>query len=152
MTPPYLDYALPDLQATAALAGKLARHLQAGDFLALEGALGAGKTAFARALLQKWGVDGDIPSPTFTLVQQYDAPDFAVSHFDLYRLKKAEELEELGWDDALTDSVTLVEWPERAAAYLPGRRLILHFALNDTGQRRVRLTPMGAWPWFKEIK
>jgi tRNA threonylcarbamoyladenosine biosynthesis protein TsaE len=135
---------LPDLAATQALAARLAPHLQQGDFIALSGDLGAGKTEFARSLLIAMGVTGEVPSPTFTLVQTYDCGGLHVSHFDLYRLKSSEELDELGWDDALADGVALVEWPERAGSRLPPDRLGLHFSF-DGGERRVTVTRDGIW-------
>ena len=136
---------LSDMAATEALAARLTPHLQRGDMLALHGQLGAGKTAFARALLRALGVTGEVPSPTFTLVQLYDLPALSVAHFDLYRLRSAEELDELGWDDACFDGVTLVEWPERAAGRLPQDRLALHFGMDDQGGRCCILEPYGTW-------
>ena len=111
--------ALPGLAATDALGRRLADGLKRGDALALWGDLGAGKTTLARAILRALGVTEDVPSPTFTLVQRYDTPRLTVHHFDLYRLKREAELDELGWDDALADGAALVEWPERAGARLP---------------------------------
>lgn len=136
---------LPDLAATEKLAREFVPLLRTGDLLALQGPLGTGKTTFARALLQALGVSGDVPSPTFTLLQTYETKRFPVTHFDLYRLKSAAELDELGWDDALTEGVTLVEWPERAADRLPEDRLTLHFALDAKGARSCRIEASGAW-------
>ena len=110
-----MDLALPDLAATAVLGRRIAGQLRAGDVVALSGDLGAGKTTLARAILAGLGVDENVPSPSFTLVQSYDAPGLRVSHFDLYRLKNPSELQELGLDDALEDGAALVEWPERAS-------------------------------------
>ncbi len=142
---PHLDVPLPDLDALRDLAEKLAPNLRRGDVLALSGDLGAGKTEFARALLRVLGVTGDIPSPTFTLLQTYDTANFIVTHFDLYRLKAPDELNELGWDDALADGVTLVEWPERAAGRLPENRLEFTFKLEPDGLRNVVIEPFGIW-------
>ncbi len=136
---------LPDLAATAALAARLAPRLRPGDVLLLEGDLGAGKTAFARALLRVLGVEGEIPSPTFTLVQAYDAPKMAVFHFDLYRLEKPDEVEELGLDEALADGLVLVEWPEKAASRLPVGALVLFFGMSPDQKRFVRVQAPGAW-------
>ncbi|MFY9287766.1 MAG: tRNA (adenosine(37)-N6)-threonylcarbamoyltransferase complex ATPase subunit type 1 TsaE [Alphaproteobacteria bacterium] len=136
---------LPTLEATSALARRLAPQLMQGDLLALKGDLGAGKTTFARALLQEMGVMGDVPSPTFTLVQSYDPPPFAVHHFDLYRLKTADELDELGWDEALTEGVSVVEWPERAEGRLPKDYLLLRFTMDDKKSRHCTLEPHGLW-------
>ncbi|HEU0095401.1 MAG TPA: tRNA (adenosine(37)-N6)-threonylcarbamoyltransferase complex ATPase subunit type 1 TsaE, partial [Rhizomicrobium sp.] len=110
---------LPDLDATAHLGAAIAAGLRMGDVVALWGDLGAGKTTLARAILRALGVTEDVPSPTFTLVQSYDTSRFAVAHYDLYRLKSAREIRELGFDEALEDGVALVEWPERAPEALP---------------------------------
>ena len=111
-----MDVALPDLAATAALGARIAAALRPGDAVALEGDLGAGKTTLARAILAALGLDENVPSPTFTLVQTYDTPQLRVSHFDLYRLKSEAEMQELGLEEALEDGAVLVEWPERAEA------------------------------------
>jgi len=138
------EYPLPDLEATQKLAVSIAPHLRRGDVLALQGELGAGKTEFARLLLRALGVMGDVPSPTFTLVQTYEAKDLLISHFDLYRLKSSHELEELGWEDALSDGLSLVEWPERATGRLPEDRLVLTFSLAD-GKRNCHIEKCGHW-------
>ena len=144
-TAPHLEINLPDLAATRALAARIVPLLRQGDVLTLSGDLGAGKTEFARALLRALGVIDDIPSPTFTLVQTYETKNFSVSHFDLYRLKSSDELDELGWNDALADGAVVVEWPERAGARLPADRLELHFALMPDGVRRCAFKPCGNW-------
>jgi tRNA threonylcarbamoyl adenosine modification protein YjeE len=136
---------LADLAATERLARNLAPLLRRGDVLALQGDLGAGKTSFARALLRALGVEGDVPSPTFTLVQIYDTPAFSIHHFDLYRLKDSSELDELGWDEVLVSGVTLVEWPERAANRLTQGSLTLHFVLDDRGGRQVGFEGQDGW-------
>lgn len=140
-----LVYSLPDMKATENLAGRLAPCLKRGDILALQGPLGAGKTAFARALLHTLGVRGDVPSPTFTLMQNYDLPAFTLHHFDLYRLKSEDELDELGWDEALADGVSLIEWPERCAGRLPSEVLLLQFTIDDANNRICTLRPQGDW-------
>lgn len=128
---------LPTLASTQAFARKLAPWLKAGDVLALYGDLGAGKTTFARALLGELGVTDDVPSPTFTLVQVYEGPAFPIYHFDLYRLKQPQEVEEIGWDEACAQALTLVEWPERAGPFLPRNRLRLLFEVDPQGSRRI---------------
>lgn len=104
---------LSDETATAELGARIARGLEPGDAVLLKGDLGAGKTTLARAILRALGVEGHVPSPTFTLVQAYQAQDLPVFHYDLYRIENPRELAELGIDDALDDGVLLVEWPER---------------------------------------
>ncbi len=138
------EVALPDLAATGALGAGIAAGLKTGDAVALWGDLGAGKTTLARAVLRALGVEEDVPSPTFTLVQTYDTPKLAVSHFDLYRLKQARDLEELGFEDALADGAVLVEWPERAPEALPVDSL--HVRLGTSfGTRTARLTGPDRW-------
>ena len=114
-----MDVVLPDLAATASLGARIAAVLKPGDVVALAGDLGAGKTTLARAILRALGVAEDVPSPTFTLVQCYETPRITLSHYDLYRLKQAAEMNELGLEEALEDGAALVEWPERAGSYLP---------------------------------
>ena len=134
-----------DLIALDRLAQRLALVLKPGDLIALSGPLGAGKTSFARFLLARLGVAGEVPSPTFSLVQAYASSRFTVHHCDFYRLE-ARELTELGLDDLLASSVTLVEWPERAGDWLPDDRLDI--AMDETAEpnrRRVMLTGRGSW-------
>ncbi|MGE0255839.1 MAG: tRNA (adenosine(37)-N6)-threonylcarbamoyltransferase complex ATPase subunit type 1 TsaE [Alphaproteobacteria bacterium] len=131
---------------TARLAARLAPHLAAGDVVTLAGDLGAGKTTFARGLLAAFGHRGEVPSPTFTLVQVYDDLPVPVWHVDLYRLAVADDLVELGIAEALAGSIVLIEWAERAAALLPADRLDvrLDFADAETA-RRLTLTGSGRW-------
>lgn len=139
------EFLLPDLAATAALADKLAPLLRARDVVTLHGDLGAGKTTFARALLKALGIGDEVPSPTFTLVQSYEGSAFSIYHFDLYRLKAPEEIEEIGFEDACADGLVLVEWPEKALPFMPRDRLELFFAMDDRGNRKVELRGLGAW-------
>jgi len=137
------EIALPDLDATARLGAAIAGGLQPGDAVALWGDLGAGKTTLARAILAALGVTEDVPSPTFTLVQSYDTQP-PVSHYDLYRLKSARELEELGFDDTLLDGAVLVEWPERAPEALPPEALHVRLGIRENG-RSAKLTGPARW-------
>lgn len=139
---------LADLDATAKLAAAVARLLRVGDVVALEGDLGAGKTAFARALIRELtGQDEEVPSPTFTLVQTYEASDFEIWHFDLYRLEKPEDAFELGIEDAMADGVCLIEWPDRLGAWLPRDRLTVAIAYGpDESERVAMLSGGGDWP------
>src|ERR1700722_14784339 len=113
------EVALPDLAATAALGARIAAELRPGDAVALAGGLGAGKTTPGRPILRALGVSESVPSPTFTLVQTYRASGMSVSHYDLYRLNQASEMNELGLDEALEDGAALIEWPDRATGHLP---------------------------------
>src|SRR5579863_8278308 len=128
-----MTVALPDLAATASLGAAIAGRLAPGDAVLLKGDLGSGKTTLARAILAALGVTENVPSPTFTLVQAYETPRLMVSHYDLYRLKRDSELEELGLEDALDQGAALIEWPERAEGRLPAGALI---ALLDADQER----------------
>jgi tRNA threonylcarbamoyladenosine biosynthesis protein TsaE len=135
---------LPDLEATEALARAVAAHARAGDVVLLEGPLGAGKTAFARAFLRAAASDPtlEVPSPTFTLVQSYETRLGPVHHFDLWRIENAGALEELGWDEALED-IVLVEWPDRLGALRPRNALTLALQPGEGDARTVRLS---GWP------
>jgi len=137
------EFPLPDLDATTALGRAIASGLGTGDAVALWGDLGAGKTTLARAILQALGVKEDVPSPTFTLVQSYDTTP-PVAHYDLYRLKSAREMEELGFEDALDRGAALVEWPERAPEALPPEALHVRLGMRETG-RLARITGPGRW-------
>jgi tRNA threonylcarbamoyladenosine biosynthesis protein TsaE len=135
---------LPDLAATEALAGAVAGLTRKGDAILLDGPLGAGKTAFARAFLRAATGDPglEVPSPTFTLVQDYDTPRFVAHHFDLWRLDGPAGLAELGWDEA-RDDVVLVEWPDRLGARRPADALAVTLAPVSDGARRASLS---GWP------
>ena len=148
---PAIDVVLPDEAATAALARALAGRCRAGDVIALKGELGTGKTSFARAFINALprpdGATGpeEVPSPTFTLVQTYDRLPAPVWHFDLYRIEAAEEIFELGIEEALADGITLIEWPERLGALLPRVHLELLLCYEPRG-RRATLAGTGDWP------
>lgn len=144
---------LKDLEATARLARRLARAARSGDMIGLSGDLGAGKTTLARAFLDALGDRGEVPSPTFTLVQVYDRGTVRVWHFDLYRLDRSEEVVELGFDDALADGICLVEWPERLGDLLPRDRLEVALFFADREEERLtRLTAFGSWtPRLAEV-
>lgn len=128
---------LPSPDATADLARRLAADLSAGDVLLLEGGIGAGKTHFARALIQSLlVVPEDVPSPTFTLVQTYETRSGPLWHADLYRLTSAEEIEELGLADAFEEAICLVEWPARLGEIRPEGALTLAFAIPEAEDTR----------------
>ena len=144
---------LPDEAATLAFGRRLAAVVRRGDFIALEGELGAGKTALARALISALpGPDGveiseEVPSPTFTLLQVYERLPAAVWHFDLYRISQPEEIYELGFEEALAEGITLVEWPQRlGGAFQIESRLDLRFFFTaDAEARQLELRGGAAW-------
>ncbi|HEY1613966.1 MAG TPA: tRNA (adenosine(37)-N6)-threonylcarbamoyltransferase complex ATPase subunit type 1 TsaE [Rhizomicrobium sp.] len=140
---------LLDLGQTNAFAQRIAAGLRAGDVLALRGDLGAGKTALARLILRALGVDDTVPSPSFTLLQEYETPRLHLSHFDLYRIEDASELDELGFEDSLGQGVVLIEWPERAEARLPADRLDLTLEIMGDTARRVTWTGPGRWSYLR---
>lgn len=131
---------LADEAATAALGRRLAAVLQTG-VVYLEGELGAGKTALARAILQGRGFTGKVKSPTYTLVEPYHVEGDNIYHLDLYRLSDPEELEWLGLRDMLEGRhLLLIEWPTRGAGYLPAPDLVVELDYLDDG-RVVNLRP-----------
>ncbi|WP_044007851.1 tRNA (adenosine(37)-N6)-threonylcarbamoyltransferase complex ATPase subunit type 1 TsaE [Jannaschia sp. CCS1] len=132
---------LPTPEATDALAAALARVLRPGDTLLLSGALGAGKTHLARALIRAHlGNPAEpVPSPTFTLVQTYDGDDTALWHADLYRLGDIGEVDELGLDEAMEQAICLIEWPDRLAPDWPGAAVLLHLTRHADDTRTLAL-------------
>src|SRR5262249_9879537 len=112
-----LDVMLPDEQATGQLARELAAVVAPGDMITPAGALGSGKTTFARGLIRQLSGDDalEVPSPTFTLMQVYELQRGSIAHVDLYRVNSSDELVEMGFTDLGTDVIGLVEWPDRAA-------------------------------------
>ncbi|MEO8454775.1 MAG: tRNA (adenosine(37)-N6)-threonylcarbamoyltransferase complex ATPase subunit type 1 TsaE [Sphingomicrobium sp.] len=135
---------LKDEQATAQVGAALAAVARAGDVITLSGPLGVGKTALARGFLAALDHRGEVPSPSFAIVQPYEDVDPPVWHVDLYRIEDPSELEELGLDSAV-DAVLLVEWPERAGdhAWPDALRLSLEFA--EDGARRLTAKVPPSW-------
>lgn len=124
--------------ATAALGAELAAELRPGDLVILEGDLGAGKTALARAIIRHLAGDPalEVPSPTFALVQPYDTPKGPVLHADLYRLGDPREVEELGLLDN-PSAIVLVEWPERSPEIVAAASLVVALAIPPGGDGRL---------------
>ncbi len=125
-------------QETIGYAEKFAQDLKSGDVVLLYGNLGVGKSVFARAVIRATCAqqDMEVPSPTYTLVQTYDADKGTVWHFDLYRLADESEIYELGWEEALSDGIILVEWPERLGGLLPSKRIELHISAQGQPDQR----------------
>jgi tRNA threonylcarbamoyladenosine biosynthesis protein TsaE len=139
------DFRLDDEAATARLGASVGQALAAGEAVCLSGPLGAGKSTLARGLIRaRTTPDEEVPSPTFTLIQTYEAAGLAIAHLDLYRLASPEEAYEIGLDEALADGAALIEWPERLEGRLPPDRLDIDLAF-DGESRRARLTGHGAW-------
>src|SRR5262252_2179932 len=138
-----LEFTLANEEATRQFAADVANMLEPGDFVALAGDLGAGKTTFVRAMIAYLANDAaiEVPSPSFTLVQRYDLPRFHVVHADLYRLSGASELAELGLDE-IADAVVVMEWPDRAGNALPKSRIDIMFALSPSDGIEHRIVHM----------
>jgi tRNA threonylcarbamoyladenosine biosynthesis protein TsaE len=138
---------LPDLAATERFAAEVAAAVRPGDAILLSGPLGAGKTAFARALLRAAADDPalEVPSPSFTLLQSYDTHRGTVHHFDLWRLDGPAALAELGWEDARQD-IVLVEWPDRLGSLSPPDALRLEFQPAEGPEESdVRIVRVEGW-------
>ncbi len=144
---------LPDLNAMQSLGNRIARALQIGDVIALSGGLGAGKTTLARAIIAGLGYGGEVPSPSFAIIEVYDPPTVAMPlvHADFYRLKHPAEVEEIGLDDYRQNGVLIAEWPEHAGGFAqePGCLSVLletaengRFAIARAGQNW-----LGREPW-----
>jgi tRNA threonylcarbamoyladenosine biosynthesis protein TsaE len=138
---------LEDEDATARLGADLARVARPGDVITLSGPLGVGKTAFARGFIAALGHEGEVPSPSFAIVQPYEDICPPVWHVDLYRVEKNSELEELGFDSA-ADAVLLVEWPDRAGVWREALALSLAFGQNEDRILTAKVPPSweGRWP------
>ena len=141
---------LPDLAAMEALGTRIAARLRPGDVVALSGGLGAGKTTLARSIIAALGHEGEVPSPTFTIIEVYDALDPALVHADFYRLEHPEDARELGLDEYRDGAVLIAEWPDHAGGFEhePG---CLSITLEIVGQGRIAIARPGSdwltrWP------
>ena len=128
---------------------QLAPFLSAGDVLALRGGLGVGKTTFSRGLIQSFIKGGEVPSPTYTLVQTYECSDFDLWHCDLYRLDNPPDVLELGLIDMEDDIVSLIEWPDKMGTYLSADALNVHIDFHDQGRE---LSLSGSDVWASRLK
>ncbi len=138
-------YPLPDLAAMKSLGRRIAARLRPGDVVALSGGLGAGKTTLARGIIAALGHAGEVPSPTFSIIEAYDPPAVRLPlvHADFYRLKHPGEADEIGLDDYREGAALLAEWPEQAGgfAHEPGCLSIL---LESDGNGRIAIARAGA--------
>jgi len=142
-----MNLTLSDEAATRRLGHHLAGRVRPGDVIALWGGLGSGKSTLARAFIRALTTpDEEVPSPTFTLVQQYEGSAGLIWHFDLYRLDKPADALELDIEEAFIDGISLIEWPDRLGRHLPGQRLDVALEPgDDEGERRVIMTGHGSW-------
>ena len=140
---------LADEEATARLGAGLASLARPGDVITLSGPLGVGKTALARGFISALGHDGDVPSPSFAIVQPYEELEPGVWHVDLYRIDESSEIDELGLDSAV-DAVLIIEWPERAGGGAWPDALALSLDFGQNGDRiltaKVPRSWEGRWP------
>lgn len=136
-----MEFIAENLDDTKAFAKQFASMLKAGDVVLLTGDLGAGKTTFVKAVAKELGFDGLVTSPTFTLLNQYNAK-FPIYHFDMYRLKSSAEAIESGLDEILrnNEGVCFVEWPQKVAGILPERNIMLDISVLGTNERKFRVT------------
>lgn len=150
MAPTLFEKTLSDENATTAFAAQVAPLLRPGDTLLLEGDIGAGKSAFSRSLIRAClGRMEDVPSPTFTLVQTYEAPVCDIWHCDLYRLSHPDEAFELGLEEAFETAICLIEWPDRLGDAAPASALHLAFS---AGENAHHVRAFGPAAWAERLK
>jgi len=134
---------------TRSFGGRLAAQLLPGDVLLLYGDMGAGKSELVRGVAKGLGVDGIVPSPTFTILRVYDSGRIPLYHFDWFRIRGAEELYELSMDEYLYgDGVAAVEWPDCAMDVIPAQHLRIRLTVVDECRRQIDLQPVGG---FREV-
>ena len=136
---------LADAAATAAVGARFAPLLRPGDIITLEGPLAAGKTTLLRGLIAALGHDGEVPSPSFAIVQPYETLHPPLWHVDLYRIEHPAELVELGLDDIGETGVLLIEWPERAGHGAWPDALVLSLGVEPDGARVLTAMVPAAW-------
>lgn len=142
-----MEVDLPDLAAMDAFGKRIAEQLRAGDVVALSGGLGAGKTTLARSIIAALGYENEVPSPTFTIIETYDAPPLRlpVVHADFYRLEHPDERHEIGLDDYREGAALIAEWPENAGGFAH-EAACLSITLETVGQGR-KATAQGGTDW-----
>jgi tRNA threonylcarbamoyladenosine biosynthesis protein TsaE len=138
-----VKFELPDLSAMEAFGRRIAARLRPGDVVALSGGLGAGKTTLARAIIAASGHRGEVPSPTFTILETYDELELPLVHADFYRLENPAEVEELGLDDYRDGAALLAEWPDNVGGFAHETQC-LSIALETLGNGRVAIVEPGA--------
>ena len=150
---PVIRLELSDLEATRRFGSLLAAQLKIGDVIALSGALGVGKSALARSIIQAIDPnEDDVPSPTFTLVQQYALADGTpLWHLDLYRIDNPEDAMALGLDEAFADAVCLIEWPDRLKKFMPKTNLSIHLFANDVADDAVGESGVDSTSRFADV-
>lgn len=120
------------------LARKLAARINSGDVIVFEGDLGSGKSFFCREIIKfLCGSNTKVTSPTFNILQTYESPNFTIYHYDLYRVEHVSELYELGFEDAFSANVALIEWPEIAHELLPNNTIFIRIEIIDKTSRRI---------------
>ncbi len=141
---PTISRFLANPAETTRLGAAIGGYLRPGDVVGLSGPLGAGKTALARGVIGEFAGAKEVPSPTYGLVESYVGKRCALWHFDLYRLEKPEDVFELGFDDALAEGASLIEWPERIANLLPPDLILIRLQIAGAG-RSVRIDGDRGW-------
>ena len=142
---------LPDLAAMNALGARIAAGLKPGDAIALSGDLGTGKTTLARSIIAALGHAGEVPSPTFTIIETYDPPAVRIPlvHADFYRLERVQEAEEIGLDDYRDGAALIAEWPEKAGGFADEAQcLSIRLEFADEGRRAI---VEGAADWLERL-
>ncbi len=148
-----MDITLDNEQETITFARKMTSFLRSGDVVLLQGDLGAGKSFLSRQIIQHFaGAEIEVPSPTFTLVQTYELPSIEIWHFDLYRLSYPDEVIELGWDEALGQSLMLIEWPDRLGDLCPENYIEIALSLCGVNPDKRTLTMTGYGDMAKRVQ
>ena len=139
-------------EETRALGAKLASQLQRGDVVLLRGGLGAGKSEFARGVARGLGIQGPVPSPSFTILNMYDEGRIPLYHFDWYRIHDSDEIGEMGFEEQIGgDGIALIEWSEQAPEYVPDRALEIRIHTVDENTREITMEPLGGFPFREEM-